>query len=577
MAVRRGVWIFIVFIIMAVSISAIGMLLLVSAIGREPEIGGNSTLVLRIDGDLNEMEPGGVLGPFLESAPTVRNIVDMLHKAKTDGRIKSVIVKPTGAGALWGKVQEVRDAISDFRGSGKPIVAYLEYGGEQEFYLASACDKVFLMPSATLDLTGVASYELFMRGMLDKIGAYPDGMHIGEYKTALNEFTEHSYTPAHREMAESLNTDLYDQLVRGIADGRHKSEAEVKSLIDHGPFLSEDALKAGLIDDVAYEDELDDKVKLGTAKPNMVDMNDYRQTLSAGHGQKIAVIYATGLIASGKSSYDTTGSQVTGSETLIEYLRKARADAATKAIVLRIDSPGGSAIASDVIWREVLLTKQQKPLVASMSDVAASGGYYIAMPANVIVAEPSTLTGSIGVVLTKFVIDGTLKKLGLNMEGVSKGKYADLYSPVRAFTPEERQRVFENMQATYNTFVEKAAQGRNTTPEKIDAVGQGRVWTGRQAKQIGLVDELGGLDRAVSIAKQRAKIPLDQDVELVVYPPKKSFYDIFKNPFGPSDRAATLASLLGFTNPRVLQALAAPLHVFRRGEPLALMPNVFVR
>jgi len=172
---------------MAVSISAIGMLLLVSAIGREPEIGGNSTLVLRIDGDLNEMEPGGVLGPFLESAPTVRNVVDMLHKAKTDGRIKSVIVKPTGAGALWGKVQEVRDAISDFRGSGKPIVAYLEYGGEQEFYLASACDKVFLMPSATLDLTGVASYELFMRGMLDKIGAYPDGMHIGEYKTALNE------------------------------------------------------------------------------------------------------------------------------------------------------------------------------------------------------------------------------------------------------------------------------------------------------------------------------------------------------------------------------------------------------
>jgi protease-4 len=502
----------------------------------------------------------------------------MLHKAKTDSRIKSVIVKPTGAGALWGKVQEVRDAIADFRGSGKPIVAYMEYGGEQEFYLASACDKVFLMPSATLDLTGVASYELFMRGMLDKIGAYPDGMHIGEYKTALNEFTEHTYTPAHREMAESLNTDLYDQLVRGIADGRHKSEAEVKSLIDHGPFLSEDALKAGLIDDVAYEDELDDKVKLGSGKPAMVDMNDYRQALAASsRGQKIAVIYATGLIASGKSSYDTTGSQVTGSETLIEYLRKARADAATKAIVLRIDSPGGSAIASDVIWREVLLTKQQKPLVASMSDVAASGGYYIAMPANVIVAEPSTLTGSIGVVLTKFVIDGTLKKLGLNMEGVSKGKYADLYSPVRAFTPDERQRVFENMQATYNTFVEKAAQGRNTTPEKIDAVGQGRVWTGRQARQIGLVDELGGLDRAISIAKQRARIPLDQDVELVVYPPKKSFYDIFRNPFGPSDRAATLASLLGFTNPRVLQALAAPLQVFRRGEPLALMPNVFMR
>jgi len=527
------------------------------------------------------MEPGGVFGPFIEGGPTVRGVVEMLRKAKADKRITSVVIKPTGAGALWGKVQEVRDAVVDFRRSGKPIVAYLEYGGEQEFYLATACDKVFLLPTATLDLTGVASYELFMRGMLDKIGAYPDGLHIGEYKTALNTFTEHTYTPAHREMAESLNTDLYEQLVRGISEGRRKSEAEVKTLIDHGPFLSEDALRAGLIDDVAYEDELDDKVKLGSSKAKLLDMNDYRQvsagSLGLGRGQRIAVIYATGIIASGRSTYDTTGSQVTGSETIVEYLRKARADASVKAIVLRIDSPGGSAIASDVIWREVVLTKNQKPVVASMSDVAASGGYYIAMPAHAIVAEPSTLTGSIGVVLTKFVIDGTLKKIGLNMEGVSEGKYADMYSPVRAFSPEERKRVAENMQATYNTFVEKAAQGRNTTPEKIDAVGQGRVWTGRQAKQIGLVDELGGLDRAVSIAKQRAKIAQDAEVELVIYPPKKSFYELFKGGFGASERSATLGSLLGFTNPRVLQTLAAPLQVFRRGEPLALMPNVFVR
>ena len=578
MAVRRGVWVVIVLLVLAVSISAVGMLVLITVVGREPQVARNSTLVLRIGGDLNEMEPGGVFGPFLESAPTVRSVVEMLKKAKTDPRITGVVLKPTSAGSLWGKVQEVRDAVTDFRRSGKPIVAYLEYGGEQEFYLATACDKVFLMPSASLDLTGVASYELFMRGMLDKIGAYPDGMHIGEYKTALNEFTEHTYTPAHREMAESLNTDLYEQLVRGIADGRHKSEADVKTLIDHGPFLAEDAVRAGLIDDLAYEDELDTKAKLGSGKPNYLDMNDYRQTAAtAGHGPRIAIIYATGLIASGKSTYDTTGGQVTGSDTIIEYLRKARADSTIKAIVLRVDSPGGSALASDIIWREVMLTKNQKPLVASMSDVAASGGYYIAMPAQAIVAEPSTLTGSIGVVLTKFVIDGTLKKLGLNMEGVSKGKYADLYSPVRPFTRDEKARVAESMQATYDTFVEKAAQGRNTTPEKIDAVGQGRVWTGRQAKEIGLVDELGGLDRAVSIAKQKAKIAQDSDVELVIYPPKKSFYDIFKGNFGASERAASLGAMLGFTNPRVLQALAAPLQVFRRGEPLALMPNVFVR
>jgi protease-4 len=505
----------------------------------------------------------------------------MLRNAKVDRRVASVILKPTGTAALWAKVQEVRDAIADYRRSGKPIVAFMEYGGEQEFYLASACDKVYLMPSATLDLTGIASYELFLRGTLDKIGAYPDALHIGDYKTASNIYTEHTYTPAHREMADSLNLDLYEQLVRGIADGRHKSEKEVKALIDHGPFLPEDALRAGLIDDVAYEDEVDDKVKLARGPVRYLDMNDYRQvsptSLGLERGPRVAVIYASGLIASGKSNYDGPGGEVVGSDTINEYLRKARADSTIRAIVVRVDSPGGSAIASDIIWREMMLTRNAKPLIVSMSDVAASGGYYISLPAHTIVAEPSTLTGSIGVVLTKFVIDGTLKKLGMNMEGVSRGRFADLYSPVRPFSPEERARVIESMQATYDTFVEKAAQGRNTTPERIDAIGQGRVWTGRQAKQLGLVDELGGLERALALAKQRAKIPQDSEVELVVYPPKKSFYDIVRSPFGASSGATTLASLLGFSNPRVVETLTAPLQVFRRGEPLALMPNVFVR
>src|SRR3954468_13904891 len=581
MAARRGVWLVIILIVLAVSISAIGLLLLASTLGREPDVAANSTLVLRIGGDLNEMEPGGVLGQFIEAPPTVRGVVEMIRKAKVDKRISSLILKPSGAGALWGKVQELRDAVADFRRSGKPAIAYLEFGGEQEFYLASACDKVFLMPSATLDLTGMASYELFLRGMLDKIGAYPDALHIGEYKTASNTFTEHTYTPAHREMAESLNNDMFDQLVRGIADGRHKSEAVVKSLIDHGPFLPEEALRAGLIDDLAYEDELDDKVKLASGKPRYVEMNEYRQvsatSLGLNRGPRIAVIYAAGIIASGKSSDSSTGGGVVGSDTMVEYLRKARADSTIKAIVLRVDSPGGSAIASDVIWREVLLTKNQKPVIASMSDVAASGGYYISMPAHANVAGPATLTGSIGVVLTKFVIDGTLKKLGMNMEGVSRGKYADMYAPMRPFSPEERARMAENMQATYDTFVEKAAQGRNTTPEKIDAIGQGRVWTGRQAKEIGLVDELGGLDRAVALAKQRAKIAQDSEVELVIYPPKKSFYELVRDPFGSGERATTLGSLLGFTSPNAIQALTAPLQVFRGGEPLALMPNVFVR
>ena len=581
MAARRGVWIVIGLIVVAVFVSAMGMLLLVSVVGRQPQVTSGSTLVLRVGGDLAEMEPGGVFGPFIESAPTVRSVVEALRKAKVDSRITSVILKPAGPAAMWAKVQEVRDAITDFRRSGKPIIGYLEHGGEQEFYLASACDKVFLMPAATLDLTGMASYELFLRGMLDKVGAFPDALHIGEYKTAANTFTEKTMTPAHREMAVSLNTDLYEQLVRGIAEGRRKSEAEVRSLIDHGPFLPEDALRAGLIDDLAYEDELDDKVKLSPGRVRFVDMNEYRGVSATGlglnRGPRVAIIYAAGIIASGKSSYDSPAGAVVGSDTIVEYLRKARADNAVKAIVLRIDSPGGSAIASDVIWREVVLTKNQKPVIASMSDVAASGGYYIAMPAHAIVAEPSTLTGSIGVVLTKFVINGTLQKLGINMEPVSRGRYAEMYSPLRPFSPEERTRVVENMQATYDTFVEKAAQGRNTTPEKIDAIGQGRVWTGRQAKEIGLVDELGGLERAVALAKQRAKIAQDAEVELVVYPPKKSFYDLMRDPLGASEGAARLAAMFGVGNAKVAQALVAPLQVFRRGEPLALMPNVFVR
>jgi protease-4 len=576
------VWIILVLIILAVAVSAMGLVAMALLVGHEPQVEGNSALVLRVGGNLQEIEPVGVIGQLFEAPPTVRSVVEALRKAKVDRRVTSVIIRPTSTAALWGKVQEVRDAIVDFRRSGKPAIGFLEYGSEQEFYLASACDKVFLSPTASLDLTGIASYELFLRGTLDKIGAYPDTLHIGEYKTASNTFTENTFTPAHREMAQSLNADLYEQLIRGLADGRHKTENQIRQLVDHGPFLPEDAIRAGLIDDIAYEDEIDDKVKLspkGTAK--FLSDDDYRRTsatsVGLNRGPRIAVIYASGVIASGASTYDTTSGTVVGSDTMLEYLRKARADNSIKAIVLRVDSPGGSAVASDIIWREVVLTRNVKPVIASMSDVAASGGYYISMPATAIVAEPATLTGSIGVVMLKFVIDGTLKKLGMNMEGVKDGRFADLYSPVKPFTPEERAKIQEQMQATYDTFVEKAAQGRSTTPEKIDAMAQGRVWTGAQAKQLGLVDELGGLQRALAVAKQRAKLSPDSEVELVIYPGKKSFYDLVRDPFGASERMMGLGMLLGIKDPRPLQTLTAPLRVFRKGEPLAIMPNVFLR
>ena len=581
MAIRRGVWLVLSLIVVAVIISAAGLMATALLASRPSGVANDSALVLRLGGDLSEVEPGGLVGSLMEPPPTVRSIVESLRRAKDDPRVTSLVVRPSGNVALWAKAQEVRDAILDFKSSKKPVVAYLEFGGEQEFYLATAADKIFLMPTASLDLTGIASYELFLRGTLDQVGAYPDALHIGEYKSAANTFTERSFTPAHREMAESLNRDLYEQLVRGIAAGRQKTEAEVRQLIDHGPFLPEDAVRAGLVDDLAYEDELDDKVTLAKGEVKYLEYDDYRgaegSTFGLGRGPKIGVLYAVGIIGSGESSSDSPGGEVVGSDTIVRYLRKARADDAIKAIVLRIDSPGGSAIASDVIWREVQLTREKKPVIASMSDVAASGGYYIAMPAHAIVAEPATLTGSIGVVMVKFVIDGTLKKLGMNMEAVTSGRYAGLYSPIRPFNPEERARVREHMQATYDAFVEKAAAGRNTTPEKIDAVAQGRVWTGQQAKNLGLVDELGGLTRAIELAKERAGIDAGTDVQLVVYPPKRSLYEALASPFGSLDASSTLASLLGFGDRRAFQTLSAPLRVFRRGEPLAIMPNVFLR
>ena len=579
MAVRRGVWLVVALIFIAVMISAAALAFTSLLIGREPPIAGNSTLLLKLSGDLEENDPGGVIGQFFEAPPSVRSVVETLRKAKVDKRVTSLVVRPGGAAALWGKVQEVRDAITDFRTSGKPAIAFIEYGGEQEFYLASACDKVFLAPTASLDLTGMASYELFLRGTLDKIGAYPDVLHVGEYKTAGNTFTEKGFTPSHREMAESLNNDLYEQLVRGLAEGRHKTPAEMRVLIDHGPYQPEDAIRAGLIDDVAYEDELDDKARLGRdgGRVKFLNMSDYRKvsavSLGLGRGPRIAVIYAVGMITSGES--DPMGGSV-GSDTLIDNLRKVRADDSIKAVVLRVDSPGGSAIASDLIWREVFLTREKKPLIASMSDVAASGGYYISMPAHSIVAQPATLTGSIGVVMVKFAIGGTLNKLGVNLDRVTAGRWADLYAPDRPFTPEERQRIEQSLQATYESFVEKAASGRNTTPEKIDAVAQGRVWTGAQAKQIGLVDELGGLDRALVLAKRRAKIDEKAEVELVIYPQRKTFYELVQAPFGTGSEGL-FARIAGLRDARAVQTLTAPLRLFRRGEPLAIMPNVFVR
>ena len=574
---------------LAVVISIVGVALLYMLLARGPSIPESGTLVLRPGGDLEEVLPDDVVGQLLgRDITTVRGLVDSLHKAKRDPRITSVLLMPTSlTSPYWAKVQELRDAVIDFRSSGKKVIAYLEYGGDREYYLASAADRVFLLPTSPLDLTGIASYEIFLRGSLDKVGAYADFLHIGQYKTAPNQLTEKQMTPAHREMAESLNRESYEQLVRGIAQSRHKPEAEVRRLIDQGPFLPEDALRNGLVDDLAYEDQLDDRVPelrspSGEMKP--VEGSDYQRVDPRSVGirprSRIAILYAVGTIASGKSSYDPVNGGVVGSDTLVEQIRQMRDDSTIKAVVLRIDSPGGSSVASDVIWRELMITRDQKrdrPLIVSMSDLAASGGYYIATPGQVIVAEPGTLTGSIGVFAGKIVYGGTAAKIGVTEQTVKSGPNADLDSPFSPFTPDQRTKLQDVIQGFYDNFVEKVAQSRHATPQRIDQLGQGRVWTGAQAKDRGLVDALGGLDAAVAIAKQRANIPADEDVELVAYPPRRTIYETLREQLRGAAGVDVWALLAGGADSRALASITAPVRLFRRGEPLALMPFAFSR
>jgi protease IV len=588
---KRGLGLVILLLVLAVLVSAVGIGILYFIISPGPRVEERSTLVLRPGGELFEIVPDDVLQFVRRSeARTVRGYVDALRKAKIDRRVAAVLLAPRALSSpFWGKVQELREAVVDFKASGKPVYAFLEYGGDREYYLATAADKIFLVPTATLDLTGVATYEVFLRGTLDWIGTFPDLLHIGDYKTAINVFKEKTFTPAHKEMSASLNRDQFDQLVRSIADGRRKREDEVRTAIDEGPLLPEDALRHGLVDDLAYEDELDDLVHDvgGPGALKLIESDDYGdvswESLGVHRRSKIALLNAVGAITLGRSGYDPVNGPVVGSDSVVEYIREIRADSSIRAVVLRIDSPGGASTASDVIWRELMITKsdaRKRPIVVSMSDLAASGGYYIAMAGDVLVAQPGTLTGSIGIYTGKFVTGGSFDKLGANIEATSDGRHAEIYSPDRRFTDEERKKVQESMQAFYDQFVEKVAEARHTSPEKIDQIAQGRVWTGQQARQVGLVDQLGGMQAAVAIAKQRARIPAEEEVELVVYPPRRSFYQVLTEQFDQPAKLTTAESIMMLLGPRerrILGALLVPSRLFRSGEVLAHMPYVFLR
>jgi protease-4 len=551
-----------------------------------PDIENNSVLALRVAGSLPDYVPNDPLRRILGNTDqSLSNLILQFKKAKVDNRIKVIILDINMSGAGWGKSEEIRDAIADFRSSGKPVYAYMEYATDKEYYLASACDKIYLAPPGELFINGLAADVMFFRGSLDKLGIYPDMVQMGKYKTAVETFTRKDMSDANREFMNSLLDDLFNRYVAAIAQARGKSADEVRAFIDDAPHSAAKAKELGLIDGVAYRDELEKelKAKLGYKEAdqlNLVNDSAYSsvpaESLGLDKGENIAVIYATGDIGSGKSENSARGEQSIGSDTLSKAIRDAGEDKSIKAIVIRVDSPGGSSLASDIIWHAVEVAKAKKPVVISMSDVAASGGYYIAMGANKIVAQPSTITGSIGVFAGKPVLKGFYDWLGISNEYVLRGKLAGMFRESEKFSPEERAKFEELIKNTYyGEFVPKVAKGRNKTPEYIDSIAQGRVWTGAQGMERGLVDEFGGLDRAVDVARDLARIPKDKGVHRVILPYPQTFLQELLNSGDEArvqaeQRQAVLAALPEDTR-RAVRYLKV-LDLMQHGDVSLMMP-----
>jgi protease IV len=531
-------------------IGFVAVAILVSAVrGDQPSVRENSVLTLRVSGPLPDYVPDNPLNRIFATPPqSLSSLLTQFRKAKTDKRIRAIILDIDASETGWAKAEELRAAIEDFRTSGKPVYAYMEMGFNKDYYVAAACDKIYMPPPGELFVTGLAADVMFFRGSLDKLGIYPDIYQIGKYKSAGDMFTQKEMTKDHRDVVNSLLDDMYGRLVDAIAKARGKSADDVKKLIDNAPYNARQAKEAGLIDGAMYREEIEKELKqrLGYAEKDdlrLVKASDYRkisqESLGLNKGEKIAIVYASGDIMSGSSQFGSEGQEVIGSESLVRLLNEVRDDKTIKAVVLRIDSPGGEGLASDIIWRGIESLKAKKPVVVSMGDVAASGGYYIACNANKIVAQPSTVTGSIGVVGGKPVIKGFYDWIGVTNEYVLRGTNAGIFRESEKFTDSERAKFQEFLKTTYDDFTAKVAKGRSKDQTYIDSIGQGRVWTGRQGKENGLVDEYGGLDKAIEIAKQLANIPADKGVQRVIRPIPPTLFELLFSESGEAETRAT--------------------------------------
>lgn len=532
---------------------------------REPYIPKNSILQIDMCGPIVDVDQG-----VLSSSLSVKDLWYHIKRAKIDPRIKGIVLKIGLMKTGLAKIEDIGRLIKDFSKSGKKVIAYIESGGIKEYYLSTFADKIYLFKGGYLFLNGLAIEALFIKNTLNKLGIQAQLFNIGEYKTAVNIFTQEQMTPPHKESLEKLLEDIYASTLAGIAKNRLLDIDLVKKIFEESPISNKAYLEAKLIDDIRYEDEIVEDAK---EDYSTVSFDIYKETTSPRPYKgikKIAVIFASGEIHEGKSgSKSLFGDEVLGSDTVVEYLRAVKKNHLVKAVVLRVDSPGGSAAASDAIRREAQQVAKVKPLVISMSDLAASGGYWLSMSTPHIMALPQTITGSIGVIAGKFILKDLYNKIGVNKEIVKTSKYADMFWDNREFNQDEQDKIISLMEDIYRLFLELVSESRKLDIQAVEKIARGRVWAGASAFNLKLVDKLGGLEEAINEAKKLANIPAGEEIGIQIYPRKKTFLDMVFELIGT--KAKTQGPAIDIDVDPVHQ-LESKLNMYKKFFPACILP-----
>lgn len=507
---------------------------LLSSLMSRQHVPDSAVLEMDLGRGLIEYLPADPMaGLIFEKVHTTRDVVDALERAAQDERVVGLLARITPASLGLAQIQEIRDAVHLFRAQGKPAVAYAESlgglgPGNGVYYLATAFDEIYIQPSGGVGLTGLMYESTFFQGTLEKLGIEPRIGFRGKYKNAVNLYTQRKYTPPHKEAVQRVMDSHFGQLVSGIAQARGLDQEQVRALINTGPFLAQDALKAKLVDGLAYWDEMDDTITERTGQEAArLSLFTYLDRAGRPHteGDSIALIYGVGIVQSGKTNYNPLfGGPTMSADTVAAAFRRAVADTAVRAIIFRVDSRGGSPTASETIWRETIRAQQAgKSVIVSMANVAGSGGYLIATAADKIVAQPGTITGSIGVFGGKMLTARLSEKIGLSSDEIHTSDNATMWSSNLDFSPAQWTKFNQQLDWIYHDFTTKVAQGRKLDHEHVLSVAEGRIWTGEDAKARGLVDELGGFSVALRLAKDAAGIAKDAPVQIRLFPRERSF------------------------------------------------------